>query len=164
MSDEKTVEERIAELHERRQANLDAHKAAHQAQYLEDLEALVALEEEHGVERLLKVEIRGWKADSGAVTMVIAKRPRKSDALLKRFIDMSRRSKKGEKLDDGEVDKAGELLANSCIVYPAVPKKGDPSPDPAYDATIELAPGLLLTVAGALVTAAMGKAEEEGKG
>jgi len=164
VSDEKTVEEQIADLHVRRQANADAHKAAHQVQYLKDLTALVELEEEHGVERLLKVEIRGWKIDSGAVTMVVARRPRKSDALLKRFIDMSRRSKKGDKLDDGEVDKAGELLANSCILYPSVPKKGEANPGPAYDATLELAPGLLLTVAGALVTAAMGKADEEGKG
>ncbi len=158
------VDEQIAALLERRAQSRAEHDAAHKLQHLADLTALVALEEEHGVERLLRVEIKGWKSGSGAVAMVVAKRARKSDKLFSRFVAMMRASKKCEKVDDNEMERAANLLAESCIVYPAVPKKGEANPDGAYEATLELAPGLLTNVAGAIVTAAMGKAEEEGKG
>lgn len=163
MSDvEKTVDEQIADLLEKREIAQKAHDAAHKIQRLKDLHALVELEAEHGMERLIKVDLRGWKIDSGAVTMAVAKRARKSDKLYKRFVDMVRRSKKGEKIDDAEVEKAGDMLAQSCLVYPIVPEK--PGDGGAYESTLELFPGFLTTIAAAVVEAAMGKAQEEGKG
>jgi len=162
VSTEKTVDEQIAELLERRKAAQEAHDTAHKLQRLKDLEALVELETEHGMERLIKVDLRGWKIDSGAVTLAVAKRARKSDKLYKRFVDMVRRSKKGEKIDEAEVEKAGDLLAQSCLVYPVVPENG--ADGGAYEATLELFPGFLTTIAAAVVEAAMGKAQEEGKG
>jgi hypothetical protein len=157
-----TVDEQIEALNERRAKGKEAHDTAWKTQHVVDLAALADLEDEHGYDRLVRVELRGWKADSGAATMAVAKRARKSDKLYKRFVDMVRRSKKGEKIDEGEVEKAGNLLANSCLVYPAPPEKG--ADGGAYEATLELFPGLLTSVANAIVVAAMGKAEEEGKG
>lgn len=158
----KSLDEQIEELNERRAKGKATHDAAWKAQHLVDLAALADLEDEHGYDRLVRVELRGWKADSGATTMAVAKRARKSDKLYKRFVDMVRRSRKGEKVDDAEVERAGNLLAESCLVYPAPPaKQGDGG---AYESTLELFPGLLTSVAGAIVTAAMGRAEEEGKG
>jgi hypothetical protein len=157
-----SIDEQIEALNERRQTIREKHEAAHKAQHLVDLTALADLEVEHGYDRLIRVELRGWKADSGATTMAVALRARKSDKLYKRFVDMVRRSKKGEKINEEEVERAGDMLAQSCLVYPAPPSKDAPSE--AYEATLELFPGLLTSVASAIVTAAMGKAEEEGKG
>ncbi len=159
-----SVDDEIEALHARRRATRETHDAAYKAQHLIDLTALADLEDAHGCDRIVKVGIRGWEVGSGAVTMVVAKRPRKSDSLYKRFVDTLQRASKGDKVNSGEASKAGDLLAESCIVYPKVSKKGEPSYDGAYESTLELAPGLLTSVANELVTSAMGKAEEEGKG
>lgn len=158
-----SIDEEIEALLAQREESGKVHAAARKAQFRDDLKALIDLEAEHGRERLAKVDILGWKADCGAATMVIAKRPQKSDRLYKRFTDMSQRARKGDKVDAAEIDRAGELLAESCIVYPVPPKKGEKDDESAYAATMELAPGLLIKVAGAIVTSAMGKADEEGK-
>lgn len=154
-----SLDEQIEALNERRAKGRDAHETAWKTQHVADLEALANLEDEHGYDRLVRVELRGWKADSGAATMAVAKRARASDKLYKRFVDMVRRSKKGERVDDNEVERAGNMLAESCLVYPSKDDKAG-----AYEATLELFPGLLTSVAAAIVTAAMGRAEAEGKG
>jgi hypothetical protein len=160
---EPSVDDEIAKVLEEIQGKREAHDVAYKAQHLKDLRAYVALVDEYGIDRVTKVGIGGWKP-GGAVTMVVAKRARKSDNLYKRFTDMVRRSSKGEKVDPDEVARAGDLLAESCILYPAFPKKGGEPTDGAYEATLELTPGLLSNVAAEIVKAAMGKAAEEGKG
>ena len=145
--------DRIAAAQARRDAQRAAEAEAHAEQLANDLEALADLEAEHGYDRVLRVDLRGWKPGPGAATMVVARIPTKRDDIFKRFESMAARAKSGT--DDGL--KALHQLAEACIVYPA--RKSD-----ELAATMDLAPGILSNRGLQLVQHVQGAAAEEKKG
>jgi hypothetical protein len=144
----------FAELEARREARRQAHIEAHETQRLLDLERLDALEEEHGYGRVLKVELGTWRDGSGAATMMVLRLPLASEAVFKRFQQQvsSGKASPASKLE------AAEVLARSCVVYPHPKSEAD-----AYNATVEMAPGVLGNLALQIVSAVQGRAEAEGK-
>lgn len=147
--------DRIAAAQARREAMKAAEAEAHAEQLATDLEALADLEAEHGFDRVIRVDLRGWKPGSGATTMVVARIPLRREDAVKRFEQTAARSKQGS--DDGL--KALHTLAEFCIVYPHRKDHAE-----AYAATLDLAPGILSNVGLQVVQAVQGAAEEEKKG
>lgn len=149
-----TAEEQLQAIQERREARKAMEKAAYDAQRVLDMTALADLEDELGYERVKAISLSGWRPGEGAATMVVVRLPRKSEAVFKRFEQMLTRAKEGTpaKLE------AQTLLAESCLVYPS--KKDSPE---LYNATMELAPGVLSNAAFQIVVAVQGQAEVEGK-
>lgn len=147
-----TPESRKATALAKRAALKSAEAEAFAEQEAIDFERLVDLEEEHGFERVLRIDLGGWKPNAGAATMVVARVPLGSERDYKRFEETVSKPK-------SENLKAAHTLALACIVYP------HPKNDAAlYAATLELAPGLLTHVAGQIAAAVQGRAEEEKKG
>lgn len=146
-----TPEERKRAAEARRALLREEHTAAHAEQEAADMERVVDLEDEHGFDRVLRINLRGWKAGSGAATLVAARIPLSSERVVKRFEDTVSKPK-------AENLKALHLLAESCLIYPS--RKDEKE---LYDATLELAPGLLSNVGHAIVEAVQGKVEEEKK-
>ncbi len=145
--------DRIAAAYARRQTLKDSEAKAFEEQQASDIEALVTLEEEHGFERVLRIDLKGWTPGKGAATMVIARVPFAREALFKRFEETVSKPK-------ADNLKAGHVLATSCIIYPN--RKDDDTE--FYSATVDLAPGILSHVAAQIVQAVQGQAEEEKKG
>jgi hypothetical protein len=87
----------------------------------------------------------------GATTLVVARVPLGSEKVFKRFEDTVS-NPKSDKL------KAVHLLAVSCLVYPSPRDEKE-----LYEATLDLAPGLLSNVGHAIVEAVQGNVEEEKK-
>lgn len=141
----------MEELEARRQKLREAHAAAHHEQELVDLARVIDLEEEHGFDRILRINLRGWKADSGATTLVVARIPQGRDGFVKRFEETVSKPK-------SENLKALHMLAVSCIVYPSPKDEKE-----LYEATLNLAPGMLSNVGHAVIEAVQGKVEEEKK-
>lgn len=121
-------------------------------QYEKDLEELDKLEELHGHDAVLSVELIKWSP--GATTMIVVKLPKTSEQVYKRFQHQAnaKNPSASHKVD------ASDMLARSCAVYPH-PKEDTE----LFDATIDIAPGLLGYVAQQIVDSVQGKAEEEGK-
>ena len=140
----------VAALEERRAKLRDAHQAAQDAQYAIDLEKLVALEEESGFGSVVKVDLRPWP--QGAATMVIARVPRASEHVFKRYQSVAG----SDKASGATKREAGETFAKSCVLYPELASE-------LYEATVERAPGVLGHMALQLVNAVQGKETEEGK-
>lgn len=150
-----TPAERIKAAEAKREALRAAHAEAHAEQQAIDFEALVALEEEHGFERVLRVDIGGWKSGVGAATMVVARIPDRREAFFRRFEQTTAKAKQGttQSLD------AAHLLAEACLIYPS--KKDHPE---LHEATLELAAGVLTNMALQVAKIVQGNAEEEKKG
>jgi len=147
-----TPAERIAAAQERRAALKAEEAAAFAEQQATDIEQLADLEEAHGFDRVLRVDLSGWKAGSGAATMVVVRIPLKSESFYKRYVDTVAAK-------NSDPVKATETLAEACLVYP------NPKRDAAmYAATMELAPGVLANAGLQVLHAVQGKAEEEKKG
>lgn len=151
----KTPAERIAAANAKREALKAAEAAAHAEQQATDIEALVELEEKHGFERVLRIDIGGWKSGEGAATLVVVRIPKTSESVFKRHEQTISKAKEGS---TSKLDSA-HLLADTCLLYPSRETQKD-----LYNATMDLAPGLRTNIAAQLVTAAMGQAEEEKKG
>jgi hypothetical protein len=146
-----TAAERIAAAQAKREAIKASEADAFVEQQATDLEALVELEDEHGFDRVVRIDLTGWRPGVGAATMVVARVPLNSEKVFKRFEDTV--SKKDSKTSTND---AGITLARACLVYPA---------DKALlDATMELAPGVLSHLGLQLIKAVQGSAEEEKKG
>lgn len=150
-----TPAERIAAAHAKRAALQAQEKALFDEQQAADLEALVDLEAEHGFDRVLRVDLTGWKPGTGAATMAVVRVPYGSEAYFKRFEQTIAKAKDGSTT---RVD-AGYTLARACLVYPS--EKDAPD---LYKATMDLAPGILSHLAHQIVKAVQGQAEEEKKG
>lgn len=150
-----SASDRIAAAQARREALKAAEAEAHAEQLATDLEALADLEAAHGFDRVLRVDLRGWKAGSGATTMVVARIPLRRESHVKRFEETAARAKSGT----NEGLAALHTLAEACIVYPHRKDHAE-----AYAATMDLAPGILSNVGLQLVQAVQGAAEEEKKG
>jgi hypothetical protein len=147
-----TPEERIAAAKARRQAQADAEALAKSEQMAADLEAVADAEAEHGYDRIIRIDLTGWRPGMGAPTCVAVRVPMAADKLCQRFIEQINRSKEHSR----ERLTAQDLLGAACIVYPA------PNSD-AYKAALEVAPLILSHAAMQVVRASQGKAEEEGK-
>jgi len=156
VSPEEALQKRIADAQARRKAVVDAETLPKLEQRAVDMERLAELEELHGSERVLRVDIIGWKPSLGAATMMIALLPETSDSKFKRFqhVVNNPKAKPAETVD------AGDTLAASCIVYPS--RKDDAEKD-CYTATVNLAPGVLAHVASQVTNWVQGKAIELGK-
>lgn len=150
----KALEERIAKAQERRRQVVADERIPKLTQQADDLEALADLEVEHGSERILRIDLRGWVPGRGAATLVAALLPEAGDHKFKRFQQVAAR---GEKLKSAERVDAQESLARSCVAYPNPKDNKD-----LYDATVALAPGILGHVAKQIVDYVQGKAIEEG--
>ena len=152
-AEQPTAAERIAAALAKREQLKTSEADARAEQYAVDLEALVDLEGEHGFDRIVRVDVGVWQPGKGAATMVVAKAPRGSEKVFKRFEEKIAKAKK-----DGStaVLDAHHELAISCLVYPSDKK--------LLDATLDIAPGLLSHVANEIVKAVQGSAEDEKKG
>ena len=149
-----SVEEQIARLEATREKKREELEKARLAQYALDLQRLVDLEDEHGQNGVIRVNLsKVWKSGVGAATMAVVKLPEDKDRLFRRFEQAAAKSKSGD-----ETLKAGHLLAESCLVYPS--KKDDAE---CYAATINLAPGVFSMIANAIADRVQGS-KEEGKG
>lgn len=155
MADKSTAAARIAAALARR-AKLQAVEAdAFAEQQANDIERMVELEEEHGFERVQRLDIGGWKPGVGAATMVVVRIPTSSERVFKRYQDTAAKAK------DGSTTRTDAVvtLGASCIVYPH--RDTDKA---LHDATIELAPGIIGHAGAAVINTVQGNAEEEKKG
>ena len=104
----KTAQERLADRQKAR-ADARAELAEPKAeQELSDLDALEALEAEHGADRLAQVDIAHAP---GFPTVAVVRTPNAPE--MKRFRDTA----KGIGGRDGDYPKAQEELADTCVVY-----------------------------------------------
>lgn len=135
------------EEYEKRRAERAASKEADRAAQLAvDLDALMALEDEHGEGRVYRHDLPAYVP--GLPTMVIARTP--TPAEYKRFRDMMRKAKTAS-----EQGAAIDLLAAPCRVYPDAE---------AYDKLLARFPGLGDSLAKPILKLAEGSKEEQGKG
>lgn len=140
---------KVAELEAKLAAKRAERDAAEEEQYEKDLEARIDLEDEHGTIAAVKVS----RFVPGQPTRAFIRTP--SSAEYKRYKAQMFASAGGKK---GAIspEKAQEMLAEACWVYPA--KKED------KDAMLESFPGLLTPMSMAAAALAEGVSEEEGKG
>lgn len=150
-----TIEEQLAALEERRNKMATQLRTARLEQELVDRTRLVDLEEEHGFSRVLAITYDCWEPGHGAATMLVVELPAARTARYKRMQALinNKDTKTQAKLD------AIDQLARSCVLYPS-PTGEEAS---VYEATIELAPGLLGNAARQIIEAVQGAANEEGK-
>lgn len=149
-----TIEEREAAIAKRRADRAEANDLARREQRLVDLEALDALEAEHGHERVFGVDLIGWQAGTGATTMVVYRLPLSSESVWRRFAQQANATNQSaqQKVD------AAEALARVCIVYPS--NKDAPE---MFRATVEQAAGILGNVAKQIAERLQGAAQQEEK-
>lgn len=151
-ADKPTAAERIAAAMEKRERLKAEEAAAFAEQQANDIEQLVELEAEHGFDRVYRIDLNGWKPGSGAATMVVVRIPLKSESVFKRFEDTVSKPKSDNL-------KAAVILAESCLVYPNRKEHAE-----LYEATMELAPGILSNAGLQVVKVVQGAVEEEKKG
>lgn len=142
---------------ERKAARIKAIEEAHAEQLAKDLERLDQLEEEHGYERVVRVNLNGWQPGHGAATFVVARLPMTSEIVYKKFQQQIQIPVKSAQ-DAKRADQASDQLGEACMVYPD--RKTEPE---LYKATTELAAGIIGHLAAEVVRAVQGKAAEEGK-
>lgn len=150
-----TAADRIAAALAKREALKAAEAAAFAEQQAIDLEALIDIEAEHGFERVVRIDIGGWKPGAGAATMVVARVPTKAEKAVRRYEETVSKAKAGSTTQHD----AAVTLAGFCIVYPDKDSAKD-----LYDATLELAAGVMAHVGVQVMRVVQGNAEEEKKG
>jgi len=136
----------IEEIQARRAARKAAHEAARVAQAERDLEALDALEVEHGDGRVAQLDLPSYV--DGLPTTVLVRIP--SGIEYKRFRDQVRRAK-----SQVDVGAAQDLLASVCVVYPDAA---------TYERVREAFPGTHDSAAIAAIKLADAQRRDEGKG
>lgn len=134
------------EIQARRSARKAAQRDEQQAQRCLDLEALDALEQEHGDTSVKAIEI---PYTPGLPTMVICKAA--YAIALQRYRDSVKAQGDGRTPD---YVKAGEQLASLCVVYPDAD---------TYAKVREARPGVHLQLGMAALELATGRAQAEGK-
>lgn len=123
---------------------------AEAAQYEKDLEARLALEDEHGG----VVGVQMPRHVPGQPTRAYLRTPNPSE--YKRFKDRLHRSLLGEKKNVAEQQAAAEQLGRACWIYPAS--------DEDKSSMLDAFPGLLTSISNAAAQLAEGKREDEGNG
>ena len=147
--------DKIRALEERRAKNRAAHEEAHAEQFAKDFERVIELEEEHGFERVLRIDVGGWKPDVGAATLVVLRVPTASEKLWKRYEDTVAKAKP----ESTTRLTAAHVLGEACLLYPSKSTDAD-----MHKATMELASGILSNAALQVAKVVQGNAEEEKKG
>lgn len=147
MSDAK---QRIADIEAKRAARKAGLSADREAQFAADLEALDALECEHGDGKVERLAVDRFVAPHP--TFVVLKVP--SSAQYKRFCDQASRAAKAN--DPGARRTAENMLGEACWVYPATKEQ--------RDAMLEEFPGMLLSIAIRAAKLVEANEVEEGKG
>ncbi len=143
------MSDKLKELEARRAARRAATEEARADQYEKDLEALDALEAEHGDTVLGVLEVSGYVPD--LPTLVVVKSPG-GTPFYKRYTDQVRKAGKNTAL----IGHAQELLGESCIVYPADAE--------TRKAMFEAFPGTAISAGIRAVKFVELEAEEEKKG
>lgn len=139
----------IEEIEARRAERKKEHEKAEAEQFAIDLEALDALECEHGDGTIGAIKVRFKK---GQPTRAFYKTP--TQAQYQRYKDQVHKAV--DKKNLGSQRAAQELLARSCWVYP--------KDEAAQSEMLEAFPGLLTSIGLGAAALAEGKQEEEGKG
>ena len=103
---------KVEEIEARRAARKAESSKARDAQYEKDLEAFEALEIEHGDGCVARLSVRGFVP--GLPTFAVVKSPG-GTSFYKRYTDMVRRAQKNTQA----IGAAQDMLADSCLVYPA---------------------------------------------
>jgi len=150
--DEKTLSprERIEAVEKRRAERKVELAKEREAQEATDLEAIDALEMEHGAGGVARLDLERFA--KGLPTCVALRTP--DPAQYKRFVDQV--GKAVEKNNQGARRDAQDLFAKSCWAYPAEQE--------ARDRMLEQFPGLLVSIAIRAAQLVEAKAAEEGKG
>lgn len=138
----------VEDIEKRRAARKAAHEQAKAEQELKDLEAIDALEEESG-EPLHTMTANRYQ--QGCPVKIAYRAP--TGVEYKRYCDMVGAAMK--KNDHQARQKAQELLAQACLVYPV---------DESRKSMLEAFPGLLISLAIEAAKVAELRSEEEGKG
>ena len=134
----RALEERKADLQKKREARAEAEKLPYTKQEVADLERIDALEEEHGDKRVATAPLKGWTPGTGAVTRIAVVVPKRSDHIYQRFQRLVLQHRK----NPDQSIKAIEQLARMALAYPHPERDKE-----AFEATLELAPVMLSTVA-----------------
>jgi hypothetical protein len=130
----------------KRAARLASKEDQRAAQLAADLDALCALEDEHGEGRIYRHDLPTYVP--GLPTMAVVRTP--TAAEYKRFRDMMRKAK-----NDTEKGAAVDLLSAPCRVYPDAP---------TFDKLLAAFPGLGDALAQPILKLAEGSKQEQGKG
>jgi len=142
------------EIKKRREAMREVLAKAKEAQNDIDMDRVVELEEQYGYERIVSIKLPAWDPSIGGPTLVAARVPKSSEAIMKRFEQELNNSKEGSP----QRVAARNSLARACLVYP------DPDGDKeTFDKVMDSAPGVLANVALVVIQKAQGIAEEKGK-
>lgn len=140
---------KLEEIEKRRAERKSALAVKKEEQKVKDLEALDALEIEHGDGSVCALQVEGYR--EGIPTMVVLKAP--SQVEYKRFTDMiARASVKNS--TSARVD-AQHLIGKTCWLYPEKEEQTK---------MLEAFPGLLLAIALKATQLAEATQVEEGKG
>jgi hypothetical protein len=134
----KELTEYRASIQKQREARADKEALAHELQEAIDLTRINELEEEHGDGRIGAAPLRGWIPGRGAVTKIAVVVPLRSDHSYQRFQRLVLQHRKNPTRSIQAIEQLGRL----CLAYPHHERDKD-----AYEATLELAPVLLNTVA-----------------
>ncbi len=134
----------IADIEARRAARKAAAAEAQAEQYCKDLEALDALEAEHGDGRVASLKMPAFLP--GVPTLCVVSTP--TESAFRRFRDMARRN---QGKDPGA---ALDLLASTCVAYPD---------KETYAKLCAAFPGTHDCVGAAAVKLAEARAADEGK-
>lgn len=138
---------RLEQLEKLRADRLAEKAKAQEAQYLVDLEARIALEEEYGTVACVEVT----RFVPGQPTRAFIRTPKASEyKRYKAHVFASAQKKKNSM----SLEEAQEQLATACWIYP---------PKEAQSAMLDAFPGLLTPLGAAASALAEGKTEEEGK-
>lgn len=104
--------DKLAEIKERRAARKEAATKERDEQYVKDMEALDALEAEHGEGSVAPLEVTGFV--KGLPTLVVVKSPG-GTSFYKRYSDQVRKAGKNTQA----IGAAQDLLGEASIVYPS---------------------------------------------
>lgn len=149
-----TADQRIAAAQARRERLRAEQEAALKEQQATDLEALADLEAEHGFDRVLRIDLVGWKPGVGAAALLAVRVPEGRESVVKRFEQTVATSKERTPTNL----QALKTLGEACVVYPDRKSQRD-----LYDATLELAPAILSKAGELVIKAVQGRGEEEKK-
>jgi hypothetical protein len=137
----------VEEIQAARAARKASNEAARVEQYAKDLDALDALEVEHGDGRVCELSLPAYRPGLPTLVVVVCPAP----DYYKRFQEMVRRAKgEGSKLGP-----AADLLADHCVAYPA---------KDVYAEVRKAFPGVHDSVAAAAAELSQAKGRDEGKG
>lgn len=159
MSEKTPAQVRIEELEKKREARRAARSAKRDEQHALDLEALDALEDQYGAERLAVLRLDGADGEryvDGIPTLVVVKAP--DEARVARYRAELKPKRKGR---DGALEQVDPipplvLLGRSCLVYPPTQEQ--------LDAILAELPGVDVQIGKLAASLAAGREEAEGKG